>query len=185
MRTARQGCIFRRTMMVTVAVVMVGAITYRALPTRRGGVTTTRPDTRQAVLWSLMVTMFENGGKKTTTFLATAVNASDKEQVLFTPGLVGPILFPASDSGEPLETFEPPRRGEAGQYDFVRLKPGQGFTRTFVFRGALSDLTSVSRVGAKLFIYKPGKEGDSSNVSRVIQASPVDISVRREHPTGE
>jgi len=130
-----------------------------------------------------MLTVFEDKAKKTTTFLATAVNVSGKEQVLFTPGLVGPILFPVADSGEPLETFTAPRRGKARQYDFVRLKPGHGFTRTFVYRNVLSELTSVSQVGAKLFIYELGKEGHSRNVLRVLQAAPVDINTRREHPT--
>ncbi len=131
-----------------------------------------------------MVTVFEDKGKKTTTFLATVVNVSDKEQVLFTPGLVGPILWPVTtNKGEPLETFVAPRRGKARQYDFVRLKSGQGFTRTFVYQGVLSTFTPVSRVGVKLFIYEPGKEGHSRHVSRVIQGSSVNINVRREHPT--
>jgi len=164
------------------------SVSDKAKATRRegglAGGATTAPDGQQSVPWSLMVTVSEDAGKQTTTFLATAVNATDKEQVLFTPGLVGPILYPVGDRGQPLETFVPPRRGQARQHDFVRLRPGQGFTRTFVHRGPLRGLTSVSRVGAKLFIYEPGKEGHSRHVARVIKASPIDINVKGQREGG-
>ena len=170
--------------MLTTAVVIVGTVACGVL-TGRGLGATTKPDTKRAVPWSLMVTVFEEKDKKTTTFLATVVNVSDKEQILFTPGLVGPNFFNINRVEARLETFVPPRRGKARQYDFVRLKPGQGFTRTFVYGGVLSDFTSTTllRVGVKLFIYEPGKEGHSRHVSRVIQGPSVNINVRREHPT--
>jgi hypothetical protein len=134
------------------------------------------PPARQQ--WRVVVSRgtLAKADKLQTVFVATVLNCGDHEEVLYTPGLVGPILYPkTSNKGEPLETHVPPRASNKSLHDFLSVRPGEGFSRSFVFSEELRQLDSVAAVGAKLFLYKKGLEGRSDKVGGVIEAAPYDL----------
>lgn len=126
--------------------------------------------------WRVVVSYatVEERGRPKTVFIATVFNASKQEQVLFTPGVVGPIFWPAGPrEGVQLEPHVAPRQPRDSSKDYVTLSPEQGFSRIFECLGTIEQLTSVGRVDAYLHLYQPGFEGHSDRIVGIVTAPAI------------
>lgn len=144
---------------------------------------TTQPSTSSSTQpcsleWRIVVSGARIGSDQegTRIFFVTVVNTGQSDQVLYTPGLVGPVLWPKTPfKGEPLEAHTPPRRGRVSGKDFITLRPGEGFSRASHVLVA-EQLEAISQVGGKLLVYKNGFEGQSDHVVEVIDADRLSVS---------
>ena len=118
----------------------------------------------------MVVSRTDSDDGRQSTFIVTVLNVGSSDQVLYTPGFVGPSLWPRTPfKGEPLDAYMPARRGEQSVKDFITLRPGEGFSRSSDTLSA-RQLESISKVGAHFLIYGNGFEGHSNHVVDVINA---------------
>lgn len=117
--------------------------------------------------WRVIVSRTGNPNG-TTTFVLTATNSGTAEQVLFTPGLSSPAIYPRL-GGIHLQGWRPSRRGAEASRDYVVLWPGEGFSRA---TDALTpeQLSQIDAIGGALIIYEKGLESHSDKVARVVEA---------------
>ena len=138
------------------------------------------PSTRSSVEESWRVTLthttFTEEGSEGTVFIATAINSGPEEQVLYTLGLVPPVLVPADRRYDTWGIGPPARLGKESARDYVHLRPGEGFSRTTVIRGDIRNARPRKKsVMAWLRVYERGFEGRMGRVAKVIYARPYEV----------
>jgi len=167
-------------MIVSVAIVLVAVVLgfewcYAQSTTKPSSQPASQPILPE---WRIVIGRTEvDNDKGETVFTVTILNASQSDQVLYTPGFTGPILWP-NFQGIPIEWHVAPRKGQESIKDFITLRPGEGFARSSVI--SAKQFESFSKVDAYLMIYKKGFEGHSDRVESVVRAKPLAISMTKE-----